>query len=44
MEGFYVVFDRVNKQVMFANSTCRQVDPNAVKSHIIGHIKYTGNV
>ncbi|XP_060554627.1 beta-secretase 1-like [Ruditapes philippinarum] len=43
MEGFYVVFDRVNKQVKFANTTCRQVNPSAVQSHIIGHIKYTGD-
>ncbi|XP_045209732.2 beta-secretase 1-like [Mercenaria mercenaria] len=43
MEGFYVVFDRENKEVKFANSTCRPLDPDTVRSHIQGYMKYTGD-
>lgn len=43
MEGFYIVFDRENKQVHFGNSTCRVVDPFAVKSNVQGYMKYIGD-
>lgn len=42
LEGFYTVFDRANKQVMFAESTCGFVDETATKPYIVGNIPYTG--
>lgn len=43
LEGFYVVFDRTRKQVLFANSTCEVFNKRAVRSMVIPNIVYTGN-
>lgn len=43
MEGFYVIFDKANRQMGFGQTTCPVRDNNALKSSIKGGIKYSGN-
>ncbi|KAL5019692.1 hypothetical protein ScPMuIL_002584 [Solemya velum] len=43
MEGFYVVFDRKNKQLGFAKTTCPQRDSSQTVSSIVGPNKYKGD-
>ncbi|KAL4218310.1 Beta-site APP-cleaving enzyme [Mactra antiquata] len=43
MEGFYVIFDRTNKQIQFGETTCGQVDNTAMTSSIQGYTKYDGD-
>ncbi|KAK3581004.1 hypothetical protein CHS0354_013898 [Potamilus streckersoni] len=43
MEGYYVIFDRQNLQVGFAESVCSVRDDKARKSNVQGLQKYTGN-
>lgn len=43
MQGFYVVFDRGNKQLMFADTTCPVLVPSSVRSYVFGYVTYDGN-
>ncbi|KAL3885749.1 hypothetical protein ACJMK2_025791 [Sinanodonta woodiana] len=43
MEGYYVIFDRQNVQVGFAESVCSVRDERALKSEVKGLQNYTGN-
>ncbi|KAJ8316358.1 hypothetical protein KUTeg_006372 [Tegillarca granosa] len=44
MEGYYVVFDRENKKIGFAESTCPVRDKSVIRSIITGPFKATGNL
>ena len=42
LEGYYVIFDRANKQIGFARSTCPVREPTAANSTIGGPNIFTG--
>lgn len=42
MEGFYIIFDRNNTRIGFAESSCPVRDKTALKSTIFGGIPYSG--
>ena len=42
MEGYYVVYNRENKTIQFAESKCNVIDPGAIRSTIQGNISLTG--
>lgn len=38
MEGYYVVYNRAEKAMQFAESACNMIDPSAIRSSIQGNI------
>lgn len=44
MEGFYLIFDRKNRRVGFAKSTCGHIGTNGSFSQIIGPFTYTDTI
>ena len=42
MEGFYVIFDREQKRIGFAKSTCPHRKPSGPASAVNGPFKYAG--
>ena len=44
LEGFYVVYNREEKTIQFAQSSCNVIDPGAIRSTIQGNISLSGIV
>ena len=42
LEGFYVVYNREEKTIQFAQSNCNAIDPEAVRSTIQGNVSLSG--